>query len=286
MTARWSTSPAPLAPVSSAIEPRPRSAAEIIDVSIQLLRRNAAGFLTVAAIAYVPILVVQVTLFRGMMAGLRAGSVAALAAVPPALFGLFGLVSIVWYSVCTGALIHAANDAYRGYAIDPWSTFQRALPSTIDIIIALILKYVLMVIGFVLFIVGIVYMVARYFAVPATILIEGHGPFASLDRSAVLSRGIKWHILSALALAGIIYIMLYAVASALGGALALLTGGALVWLQIISAIMTVVLYPLFPIAQTVLYYDALVRLHPQMTATLVPLAPGTIGGAETIPTAH
>jgi hypothetical protein len=286
MTARWSTSPTPIAPISSAVEPRPRSASELIDVSIQLLRRNAPGFFTVAAIAYVPILVVQVTLFRGMMAGFRTGNLAALASVPPGLFGVFGLVSVVWYCVCTGALIVASNDAYRGYTIDPWSSFQRAFPSTFDIIIAVMAKYIFMIVGFFCFIVGIFFVVARYFAVPVTVIIEGTGPFASLDRSAVLSRGIKWHILSTLALAGIIYILLYTVASALGGALALLTGGALVWLQIVSAIMTVVLYPLFAIAQTVLYYDAVARQQVPATAAVAPPPAGPVGGAETIPTAH
>ena len=66
-----------------------------------------------------------------------------------------------------------------------------------------------MSIGLMFFLVGMFYVIARYFAVTAAIVIEGRGVVAAFGRSSTLSRGRKLHVLGTTLLAFLIFFIIY-----------------------------------------------------------------------------
>jgi len=245
----------PGAPAPPTANLRPRTASEIVDVAVQLLRRQYEQFFTMSAIWYVPILVLQLSFFRRVATEVATGR---MPTEPLGSFGLFGFVALLWYVLMDAAMVNAASDAYLGRSIDVADCIRRAVPSIPAVFFSLLVKFALMVAGVMLFFVGYFYFLALFFVVPAAVVLERIGAFAGLARSVELSRGLKWHALRTIILVAIIYILLYMVAGAIGGVLFALTHSQL-WIQIITAIASVVLYPLFPIVQTALYYDARIR---------------------------
>jgi hypothetical protein len=255
--------PSGLAPSGAAPEPappptatlRPRTASEIVDVAVQLLRRQYAQFLTISAIWYVPILVLQLSFFRRVATEVATGR---LPTEPLGSFGVFGFIALLWYVLMDATMVHAASDAYLGRSIDVEDCIRRAVPSIAAVFFALLIKFVMLGVGVLLFFVGYFYFLALFFVVPAAVVLERVGAFAGVARSVELSRGLKWHALRTIILVAIIYILLYMVAGAVGGLLFGLTHSQ-IWVQLITAVASVALYPLFPIVQTALYYDARIR---------------------------
>jgi hypothetical protein len=125
------------------------------------------------------------------------------------------------------------------------------LPS---VMLGLLLKYLLMIAGFMFFIVGFFWVLARYFAVTAGIVIEGRGVFASLGRSATLSRGRKLHILGTSLLAFLIFFVVYFAV----GIVAAMFGSAVIT-TVLTVAASIVAYPMFAITEMLLYYDARIR---------------------------
>jgi hypothetical protein len=89
---------------------------------------------------------------------------------------------------------------------------------------------------------------------------------------------MKSHILSALTLAGLIYFAVNVVAGVSGAGLAALTGGFAAWLQIMSAFSSILLFPLLPTVQTVLYYDAVTRQRLLAASNPLPGVGGVAAG--------
>jgi hypothetical protein len=98
------------------------------------------------------------------------------------------------------------------------------------------------------------YLLTRWFAVPAAHVIEDVGPIAGMRRSWHLASDAKWRIFGTLALVWIIYLLLgFALV-----AVALVTKSEGV-LQVMNALSSIFVYPLLPVTLTVLYYDARIR---------------------------
>ncbi len=228
---------------------RPRSATEIVDAAFQLYRRDPLTYLVVSAICYAPILVLQLVVFGPAMeveqqlARLTAGY-------------SVGLLIGYWISVSlmSAVMVRLSSEDYLGHPIEPAVAVRDALKRLPAVMAALLIKYLLMIVGFLFFFVGALYVVTRYFAVTAGIVIEGRGTFAALGRSGALSRGRKLHILGTTLLAFLIFFVLYfaiAIVAAMTGS------------RVISTVLTVVAsilaYPMFSITEMLLYYDARVR---------------------------
>jgi hypothetical protein len=108
--------------------------------------------------------------------------------------------------------------------------------------------------GFLLAGFGVFYPLSRYFATTQAVVIERHGAIAAFGRSTELSDELKLHILGTLILFFVINM-----AVSLGASLAFTLIPNRVLQQVLATATSVVLYPLFGIGETLLYFDARIR---------------------------
>jgi hypothetical protein len=108
--------------------------------------------------------------------------------------------------------------------------------------------------GLVLFLVPAVWISAALFAVIPVVVLERRGPFKAFDRSGELSKGVKGHILSALGLIAIIWIV-----AKIGGAIVAQLVPTPPLQLTTAALVDIIVYPLFGIASTLIYYDIRIR---------------------------
>jgi len=228
---------------------RPRSATEIVDAAFQLYRRDPFTYLLISALCYSPILVLQLVAI-----GPGAQVEQDLARLTAGFMGIMAVGYWISVSLLNAAILRIAAEDYMGRRIEPSVAVRDALLRLPAVMFSMLFKYILMAIGFLFFLVGALYVVARYFAIVAAIVVEGQGVFSSFGRSATLSRGRKWHILLTLLLAFLIFFI---------GYFAVVIVSAMIGNAVITTIMTVVVsilaYPMFAITEMLLYYDARVR---------------------------
>jgi hypothetical protein len=228
---------------------RARSATEIVDAAFQLYRRDPVTYLFVAALCYSPILVLQLVVL---------GPAAELEDQISRLTAGYSIAIVLGYwvsiSLMSAVTIRLASEDYLGRRLEPAVAVRDALYKLPAVMLGFLLKYILLIIGALLFLVGSLYMLSRYFAVNAAILLEGRGVFTAFGRSAVLSRGRKLHILGTLLLAFLIFMVIYFAVVIL----AQMTRSTVVT-TVLSAAASIVAYPMFAITEMLLYYDARVR---------------------------
>jgi hypothetical protein len=253
---------------------RPRSATEIVDAAFQILRAHFGQFVMCAAIAYVPLLLVQL-LVIGDLSPLVNGESADATAAGQAMFraGLQSfLASWITFTLMSAVLMVCASQAYLGDPVDVGIAVRRVLPRLPQLLVTGLIRFVYLMLGFMLFLFPVLYVVAQTFAVTTTVVLEEAGVVRAFARSAELSTGRKWHILNTLGLAGIIYLVLALGVSLLFGLL-----GNFVLRTLGGAIATVLVYPVVAITETLLYYDARIQSEgldiELMTGALGPDAP-------------
>jgi hypothetical protein len=235
-----STAPLPL---------RPRSASEIVDAAFQLYRRDPLTYLLIAALCYAPILVLQLVII-GPATGIEEQLTRLTAG--------FSIVMMFGYwisiSLMSAVIVRLSSEDYLGRRVEPAVAVRDALLRLPAVMFGLLFKYILMFLGFFLFFVGALYVMARYFAVTAGIVIEGRGVAGAFNRSTALSRGRKLHILGTSLLAFLIFAVVY---FAVGIAAAMT--GSMVISTILTVVASIVAYPMFAITEMLLYYDSRVR---------------------------
>ena len=253
---------------------RPRSAFEIIDASIQLLRRQYLQFVTIAAALYVPFIGVVAYAFPRLQAmqGMTQ---------PSEIFGTMGPIIILylfafgWMLIVECAIGLAVADSYLGRPIRAGHSLRQALGRSLPILGAGILKGLLFmllfagvgvlaglsallgVFGIVLAVaaavVGGCWLYASLFAVPLLVVFEGLGGGSSISRSMALAKGGTPRILGVLLLSWLIYGAVAVVFSLIGQLVSPLTG------SLIGFIAGPFIYPMIPAVVTVLYYDMRIR---------------------------
>jgi hypothetical protein len=247
--------------VSARIEFRPRSASELVDASFQVLRRGYLPLVTIMAIAYVPWLIVVMTVTRAVLLG--AGDVSARLGQTFTMMMLFSAGALVWFALIDGAMTAAASDGYLGHPIDIGSALRRMLSRAASLLGAAILRGLAIGIGFLFLFVPGVYFWAKYFAAPIAVVLEGRGPLEAMGRSSVLTGGEKWRVLRLLILVwGIYFVIGFAiqiVMSIFGASAADPRSPIFLVAQVVGALFTVLTYPLVAVAQTLLYYDLRIR---------------------------
>lgn len=242
----------------SSIAYRPRSVTEIVDAAIQIVRHNYVPLITLVAVAYVPFLLLQMTAFRHLMMQMAPSQspAAMIATFSSGELWAYYAVSIVWFALIDASMTVAAADAYLGRPVEVASALKRALPRVGPAVVAILIKYTVIVLGFVFFVVGGFWFVALFFAVPATVVLERNGPLAGLRRSAHLSRQLKGHVLLSLVL---VYGLYFVLIGGAGIAFASIGGNNQPAVQGFSALVTILVYPFVPTVQMLLYYDARIR---------------------------
>jgi hypothetical protein len=252
---------------------RPRSATEIVDAAFQILRAHFGQFVMCAAIAYVPLLLVQLLVIGDLSPLVNGGSdtTAAGQAMFRASIQSF-FASWITFTLMSAVLMVCASQAYLGDPVDVGAAVRRVLPRLPQLLVTGLIRFIYLILGFMLFLFPVLYVVAQTFAVTATVVLEDAGIVRAFTRSAELSSGRKWHILNTLGLAGIIYVVL-----ALGVSLLFGLVGNFVLRTLGGAVATVLVYPVVAITETLLYYDARIQSEgldiELMTGALGPDAP-------------
>lgn len=229
----------------TAIALRPRSGSELVDAAFQLYRRHVTAFATVYAVALLPYLVVRAVTFR------------------PAEIAMFEptFLLVMMFGTGCGALAEAAvaviaSDGYLGGQAAPAAdVLRRLLPRWPALALATFRKYLLIGLGLVFFIVPGVILIARYFAIPATLVLEPNGVGAAFRRSRALSAGMKGRIYAVLAPAWIIYAVCQQLLPSL---LTSLIRNALA-AEMAAQVFRIFVFPLVTVISTLLYYDLRIR---------------------------
>lgn len=267
---------------------RPRSAAEIADAAIQLLRRHIAELLPLSALLSIP----------NVLLGLYSARVAPIPGTMPSTSDVAAVmipafVSGVWWFLAVGTLVAAVSSAYLGESEPPLASARRGLSRTPALLGASLLVFIVTMLAFiasfaaVAIVAGVVgffarvagraalsealigavavvisifafawplFLGARYLLTLPVIVIERVGPLASLRRSKFLSDGFTWRTVGLLTVSLVITV-------AVVGTLFLLLGTLLNEhaANAISSLVLVVLYPAWACLVVVLYYDLRIR---------------------------
>jgi len=226
------------------LAPRPRSATELVDAAFQIYRRQPTQFIVGAGIVYVPWLVVRLALGIGVNTtgvGMRD-------------FAVIAIGSMLIYVLVGGVITRLANDAYLDRSTTVVDAFRQVIARFAELLIVALIRLFFMFLGILAFGVGILYPIARFFAVIQAIMLEDKGIAGSFSRSSALAKNQKLHILGTLTLLFIIYF-----AVTVGLALIIGMFGNQVIDQVVATVMSIFIYPLFGIGETLLYIDTRIR---------------------------
>jgi len=222
---------------------RPRKPTEIVDAAIEVYRRNPVHFMLLTTMVHAPWLILQLIVLGN---------------APPtaeiATQGLIGLGTVVSYFLMSAVVVQMASDLYLGHETDAFEAFRRVgwkLPATF---VVSFIQGFLIVFGFVLLVVPAAYWSALYFAAIPVIVLERKGLFESFGRSSQLSKGLKLHILSTL---GLVFIIRIAVT--LGATFVVTVVPNFAAQRVLSALVSIIVYPIAGISDALIYYDARIR---------------------------
>jgi hypothetical protein len=241
---------------------RPRSPSEIVDAAFQILRAHYPQFVMCSALAYLPWLIVQLIVASDPTVYLRVSTWAG---------AVFGIGIWLIFALMSAVLIVCASQAYLGEPVDVSMAVRKALARLPVVLAGALLRYVCMFLGLIAFLVGALYVGARLFAMTPVVVLENQGVAGAFSRSSFLSLGRKRHIINTLGLVALIYWVL-AIGVQMAGAL---IGGAVVQ-AIITAIYTIMVYPVVGITEAVLYYDTRIKsegLDIELMASALDVAP-------------
>lgn len=248
---------------------RARSVTEIVDAAFQLYRRDALEYILVTAVAYSPLLILQLMVFGALDSSSAAVTLDSFSVL---WFGLL-VLGFVGYAIMVAVVSKFSSDIYLGRTPDLAATIRLSLSKVLPLIGASLVFMVLVSVGVLLFAVSIalwgpvtgslgfvvavvwaLWVTARFFAVFQVIILENRDVMDAFGRAGTLSRGQKGHIVLTLFLVFLIVIVLM---------IAVTTVAALLPSQMIAGVVqmiyVVMAYPLIGIAQMILYYDLRIR---------------------------
>lgn len=233
---------------------RARSVTELVDAAVQLLRRHYVPIIMVSAIGVAPWFVLQPFLTQLVEGDSSAVSFSGFFTAL-----LLILLASIWYSLAGAAIISAAAQGYLEGRVDVGAAIGKAASRVGPVLYSSFVKGFAIFIGLFAFLVGSLYFYATYFAVPTTVMLEPLSGGAGLERSKQLATGNRWHVLKTMGLVLFIYLCIMI---ATGIMTALVFGRASSTLtEIISRIVTILVYPIVPITEMLVYYDLRIRVE-------------------------
>jgi len=216
-----------------------------VDAAFQIMRAHYPQFIMCSAIAYLPSLIAQIVW----------ASDPAQLAISPGASVIVGMGMWLGFALMSAVLIVCASQAYLGDPIDVAAAVRKAVPRLPFVLVGALLRYIVFFLGVFTLFIGTLYFMARWFAVTPTIVLERRGVGASLSRSAALSKGRKGHILGTYLLVAIIYLPL-AVGVQIAAVLLLKN---LTLQTIVTALFTILVYPVVAITEALLYFDTRIK---------------------------
>lgn len=234
---------------------RPRSVTELVDAAFQILRAHFGQFVVCSALAYAPLLLLRLMVI-GDPRRFLTGSIQSTADVTGLLWFLVesSLGGWLTFTLMDSVLVGCASQAYLGDDVNAGKALRRAAACLPRVLAAGVAWFVFVCIGFMAFLVGAVYVAARCFAVTPSIVLEDAGVVGAFTRSSELSKGRKRHILNTLGLVVLIYWIVV-----FGVSVATSVFDSFVLSTLITSVVTVLVYPVVAITETLLYYDARIQ---------------------------
>lgn len=252
-----------------------RGLGDILTTAFELYRANAAKLITIVAIVVVP-LTFLIALFTSILSNNVEKAVNGVTVDPNTgqitvsttastsfansilLLLLTYLLSYLIQYLLTGALTRGAAGALLGRPVDVQASYSYAFSRLLPLVGLAILVGLVVAGGLILLIIpGIIFAVFLSMAVPAFI-VERLGVTASMSRSWNLVKGVWWHTLGVIFVAGII-------ASIVSGILRAIGGDSFFGTWIMSAIGQIITAPFVALVGVVLYVDLRSR-HEGLTA--------------------
>jgi len=239
---------------------RPRRVGEILGDAFRLYARHWQNLIVIVAIIVVPLSVVQV-LLSGLWIGnglsgdeIRGGvEVSTGTAVGTGLGALvFFAISILMWTILTGAITRAAAGTFLGRDLDIGESYRFGLARFWSIVLVGVLSALAIAVGFILLIVpGFIVLTFLSCGIPALVIEDKRGREA-LRRSWNLVRGFGWHVFGTIIVAALIN----------GVFSALLTapfGDNYAARSIVGAIASVITMPFMALVGVFIYLDMRVR---------------------------
>jgi Membrane domain of glycerophosphoryl diester phosphodiesterase len=224
---------------------RPRSATELVDAAFQIMRAHYPQFILCSAIAYLPLLLVQLLLVSDPVR----------LVARPELGMLFYVGAMLDYAIMSSVLVVCASQAYLGDPVDVGAAVRKALPRMPLVVVGAFVRYVGVIVGLLALFVGAFYVMARWFAVTPLLVLERRGLGQAFSRSSELSRGRKLHIIATFVLTWLIYLVL-----TVGVQLVVMfLVKNLIVQAVAGALLTILAYPVIAITEALLYFDARIK---------------------------
>lgn len=240
-----------------AIPLRPRSAIEIIDAAVEVVRGNFPVLFTLAAAMSLPALVLQ------LLATIDPG--------PDALDYLHTFAGALLDTLASGAIIAYVGTRVTGTPLSAADALRAALRNFGRLFVGSIAYGLLVILGFLLFIVPGILLAARYFATPVVIMMENAEVGAALTRSSTLTTNSTGRVIAIFGTAWVVYLV------AMFGVALLAEGLFDTPLQVLfSGVAQAALQPFLATLTTLLYFDLRVRREGFDLATM--LAKGQANG--------
>ena len=229
---------------------RPRSATELIDAAFQVYRRAPVPFMVAMALVYVPWLAIR------LLFALNVPETPPDQFTPGLMRVLFitAAAGIIIYGLAGGVVSVLARAAYLDEPIDIAAAFRHTLGRIVPLIISTVIAFALIAIGFVFFVVPGFILIARFFAVRQAVVLEDKGAFSAIGRSGKLANGNGLHILGTLLLVAILTTVVN-----VGAVMLINMQPSKVITSVLATALTIVIYPIFGITETVLYFDTRIR---------------------------
>ena len=177
-----------------AYEIRPMSVGEILDTGFRLLRNHFGLLVSIAAVAYVPMGLLQVLITQ--LAGGGKEQMTAMAVpllILVALLAIAYAVALPWVAT---ALTMAIGDLYVGRPTSAGQALRQSWSILLPVVGTSLLATVFIALGMLLLIVPGIWLIFTYWVSSQVMVLERIFGMAALRRSGELMRGNKWRALA------------------------------------------------------------------------------------------
>ena len=224
---------------------RPRSNSEILDAAFEIYRRHFSVFVAMSVFAAIP----------GAISSYIAEPALSLQQ-PGGLFNsaLVSSLALFIAPFTEGSMTCAASSAYLGKPVDFEQSVRSAFSHAGWLFVAMVRKWVLMLLGLTFFLVPGLIVFKRYFALPMTVLFEDNSAGAAVARSRSLSDGNGRRIFS---LNGGVFVFSLIVTLTLEQTITSFSHGAIA--AVGQLLVNAAVSPFGTIVATLLYYDIRIR---------------------------
>lgn len=228
---------------------RPLSLGEVLDVSFGLYRSRFASLLVVSVVCQLVPSLLRV--YFGSVGGMFVNLPLVLA---------YYVLAIVLSAVGVAASTFIVSDAYLGREISASAALGRAASMIGRIIGVSIMSSMLIGIGLILLIVPGVILLSGLILSTVVAVLEGRANSAALGRSWELTKGFRGKVLLTMICVGLMLMVPTFTVGAIWGVFGAAAGGiGMVGMEVVTALLSILIYPFFYVVLTVLYYDLRVR---------------------------